>query len=77
VTVGVGVAGLGVNSTVIACSGAALFLFGGVDEGALVGVGERRLQLRVVARRHRRAHQPPGRDHSQQSGCRPGWLATR
>jgi uncharacterized integral membrane protein len=43
----------------------------------LVAGAARVLQLRVVARRHRRAHQPPGRDHSQQSGCRPGWLATR
>ena len=76
-TVSIAVAGLGCELDVDGLLGAALFLFGEVDEGTLVGVGERRLQLRVVARRHRRAHQPPGRDRSQQSGCRPGWLATR
>src|SRR5512132_2151554 len=44
VTVGVGVAGLGRELDVDGLFGAALFLFGEVGEGTLVGFGERRLQ---------------------------------
>jgi hypothetical protein len=44
VAVGVGVAGLGRELDVDGLLGAALFLFGEVDEGTLVGRGERRLQ---------------------------------
>jgi hypothetical protein len=41
VTVGVGVVGLGCELDVDGLFGAALFLFGEVDEGTLVGLGER------------------------------------
>ncbi len=43
-TVSVEVAGLGCELDVDGFLGAALFLFGEVDEGTLVGFGERRLQ---------------------------------